>query len=184
MFTTRLISIRSARRACDRWHSHHAPPVGGLFAIGTFAGARLVCVGVVGRPVARALDYKTVAEVTRLASDGSSHGAASATLRACVAEAFARGFRRLVSYTLLGERGACYRMAGWHPVLLTRGNRQWSTPSRRRVSAQQPGRKIRWEIGPDAAPYSREVSKALWRAVGKVPIPTRSSSQLELSEVA
>lgn len=175
----RLIRIPSAQQACDRWHSHHNPPLSGKFAVGAWVGDRCVCVAIVGRPIARALDTGVVLEVVRLASDGSTRGAASAVLRACVREALARGVRRLVSYTLLGEVGACYRAARWRPVKVTRGG-QWDTPARRRREAIQPGRKVRWEAGPDALPRDDEAQRAIAQHAGRVELARREASQLGL----
>jgi hypothetical protein len=178
--TTREIPIASAQAACDRWHSHHEPPVGGLFALGAFDGPRLVCVAVVSRPVARRLDTGSVAEVTRLASDGSVRGAASALLRACVREAAARGYRRVVSYTLLGESGACYRAARWRTAHVTRAG-QWARASRSRKPAAQPGRKIRWEAGAEALPRSMRAWRELLEQVGRVALATRTPAQMEMA---
>lgn len=181
---TRTIPIASAVAACDRWHAHHPPPAGGVFAVGAFDEGRLVCVAVVSRPVARMLARDgTVAEVTRLASDRSTRGAASATLRACVAEALARGYRRLVSYTLVGEVGACYRAARWRPVYVTRAQ-QWTRPGRPRAAAAQPGRKVRWEAGPDASPRCARAMEALATHAGRHNLPTRAPAQPELRGVA
>lgn len=175
----RAVTIAGAQAAVDRWHSHHEPPVSGLFALAAWVGDRCVCVAIVSRPVARGLDNGTCAEVVRLASDGSTRGAASLTLRACVREAAARGYTRLVSYTLLGEIGACYRAARWRPVAVTRGG-QWDTPSRRRKPAKQPGRKVRWEAGSAAKPRSLMAQRLLEEHAGRVAIPTRTPPQLEL----
>jgi len=178
--TVRSIPIASARAACDRWHSHHPPCVGGLFALGAFVGPRLVCVAVVSRPVARVLDTGAVAEVVRLASDGSTRGAASATLRASVREAVGRGYTRVLSYTLLGESGACYRAARWRATHVTRAE-QWARKGRVRKAAAQPGRKVRWEAGPDALPRSMRAWAMLLEHCGRVALTLRSAAQQELA---
>ncbi len=175
----RPIGIASARAACDRWHSHHEPSIGGLFALAAWVGDQCVCVAIVSRPVARGLDNGSTAEVVRLASDGSTHGAASAVLRAYVSECAARGYARVVSDTLLGEVGACYRAARWRPTHVTRGG-HWDTPSRRRRPSAQPGRKVRWEAGANAAPRSPRAQRALEENAGKVELPKRAPAQCEL----
>lgn len=175
----RPIGIASAIAACDRWHSHHEPAVGGLFALAVWRGERCVCVAIVSRPVARALDNGTTAEVVRLASDGSTRGAASRALRACAVECTARGLTRVVSYTLLGEVGACYRAARWRPTALTRGG-EWSSPSRPRKPSKQPGRKVRWEAGADALPRCLKAQRALEQHAGKITLRTREPAQMEL----
>lgn len=178
--TIKPLPIASARAACDRWHSHHEPPVSGLFALAAWVSDRCVCVAIVSRPVARGLDNGTTCEVVRLASDGTTRGAASSTLKACVREAAKRGYTRVVSYTLLGEVGACYRAARWRPVAVTRGG-QWDTPTRRRKPSKQSGRKIRWEAGAAALPRSARAQSMLEEHAGRVDIPTRAPSQLELA---
>lgn len=181
-FTSRIISLKAAIAAVDRWHSHHEPPIGGLFAIGVFVEDRLVCAAIVSRPVARMLQQQgTVAEVTRLASDGSTRGAASFALRHCVREAETRGYNRLVSYTLLGEVGASYRAARWRPTHVCNRVREWDTPSRRRKSAVQPGAKVRWEGGKGALPRCMKAWNAVAEHAGKIELKTRSPAQQELS---
>lgn len=171
----RSIGLASALAWVDRWHSHLDRPIGGLFALAVWVDDRCVCVAVVSRPVARALDDGSTAEVTRLASDGSTRGAASTALRACVREAAARGYDRIVSYTLLGEVGACYRAARWRPTAIVRG-REWSCPSRTRQPAQQSGGKVRWEAGARAAPRSERAQQAIDAARG-TGLRTRTSPQ-------
>lgn len=178
----KVIGLRSAIDAVGRWHSHHEPPISGLFAIGVFCEQKCVCVAIVSRPVARLLGNKPgVVEVTRLASDGSTRGAASFALRACVSEAATRGYNRLVSYTLLGEVGASYRAARWRPTHVTRAGREWDTPSRRRKPAVQNGAKIRWEGGKGALPRNMDAWNTLLENAGKVDLKNRDPSpQLDL----
>lgn len=163
------VTIRAAKRFVREHHSHHPKIQGGLFGVAVAEAGRVCCVAIVGRPVARSLarDPRCI-EVTREASDGTVHGAASACLRVAVAAALALGYRRLVSYTLLGETGTTYRKAGWHPAAITDGG-EWDRPSRARQTALWPERKIRWEIGPDAAPRSRAARSLLWQSALAVP---------------
>lgn len=113
------VGVREARERVEALHSHHHAPPGALFCVGVADGDRLVCVAIVSRPVARMLDADaTVAEVTRVASDRTPH-AASMAIAAATRAAIALGYRRLVSYTLLGESGTCYRAAGWHDRFAT-----------------------------------------------------------------
>jgi len=180
--TSKIIALKSAIAAVDRWHSHHGPPIGGLFAIGVFADDRIVCVAIVSRPVARMLQAKgNVVEVTRLASDRSVRGAASFALRECVREADKRGFDRVVSYTLLGEVGASYRAARWRPTQVSKRRREWDMPGRRRKPAAQPGAKVRWEGGKGALPRCMEAWNAVIEHAGKIELKTRQPLQQELS---
>jgi hypothetical protein len=138
---------------------HHStnpvPPASWLTGCAVYAGGELVCVAILGRPTARRLHDGRTAEVTRCASDGRAEHAASMALAAITRAAVALGYRRLVSYRLLGEAGASYRGAGWRVTGLTRAE-EWSRPSRARKPAAQPGRKARWEYGPEAGALDHE----------------------------
>lgn len=112
------------------------------------------------------------AEVHRVASDGTAPHAASMAIGAIGRAAVALGWRRIVSYTLLGEAGTSYRAAGWWPVDVGDGG-EWARESREREAMAQPGAKVRWESGPDAKPRSAEADVAVRAAVGKVAIPAR-----------
>lgn len=115
------ITITDAKRHIERHHSHHHAPVGGLLACAVAEGERVCCVAMLSRPVARRLDaIPTVAEVTRVASDGTKH-AASKCIAAVTRAALALGYTRLVSYTILGESGASYFAAGWTITALCGG---------------------------------------------------------------
>lgn len=165
------VTISEARRHVARHHSHHRPPVGGLFACAVAEGDRVCCVAIVGRPVARMLDaHGSVAEVTRLASDGTRH-AASMCLAAATRGALALGWTRLVSCTLLGETGATYRAAGWRITGMSDGGDGWL--SRDRAPSAQPGAKVRWESGPAAAPVDPVAAATCAAMAGQVAVPLR-----------
>lgn len=137
------LTLRDARSYVDRVHRHHRAPQGGLLAIGLADGADIVGCVIVGRPVARALDDGWMAEVTRLATDGSKN-ACSMLYAAAWRAARAMGYRRLMTYTLATEPGTSLVAAGWRPVGEVRG-RSWTTPSRPRIDRHPTQDKIRWE---------------------------------------
>lgn len=96
------------------FHRHNKPPQGGLFACGASDGARLVGVGIVGRPVSRHMQDGSTAEVTRCCVlDDAPKGTPSAIYGALWRAAKALGWRRLITYTLQSESGASLRGAGW-----------------------------------------------------------------------
>lgn len=143
------ITITDAKKHIERHHSHHHAPLGGLFACAVADGERVVCVAMLSRPIARRLDaIPTVAEVTRVASDGTKH-AASKCIAAVTRAALALGYTRLVSYTILGESGASYVAAGWTITALCGGGDGWDSRAGR--SVQQTAVKVRWETGPERA---------------------------------
>jgi hypothetical protein len=165
------VTITDARKHIERHHSHHHAPVGGLLACAVAEGDRVCCVAVLSRPVARMLDARgDVAEVTRVASDGTKH-AASMCLAAVTRAALALGWRRLVSYTLLGEAGTSYRAAGWRCTGIVEASQGWHSRGGRTIA--QGGGKARWETGPDALPESPEAVAEMLAAVGVAVVPDR-----------
>jgi hypothetical protein len=177
----RPTTLREARRFVDAVHSHLDRPQGGIVSLGVEAEGVLVCVAILGRANARLIGSATggesVAEVTRVASDGTRPHAASKALGAITRAAFELGWTRLVSYTLLGEAGTIYRACGWRPTAISKGG-EHDRPSRRRRAAQQPGPKVRWETGPAALPIDAAIDRVVRESVGRVPIPPRRSQLL------
>lgn len=104
-------------------HRHHKPVVGDRFRIGAVLAGVLVGVCVVGRPVARGCDPYTVAEVTRLCTDGTKNACSFLYSRAArIAREF--GFNSIQTYILESESGDSLKAAGWEYVYTTRGG-EW-----------------------------------------------------------
>lgn len=126
------VSFRDACGFVELWHRHHAPPRGCKFTLGVADdGGVLRGVAIVGRPVARLLDDGQTLEVTRTATDSTAN-ANSMLYGAARRAAFALGYRRLVTYTQLGETGGSLRAAGWRILAERPGRRGWDCPSRPR----------------------------------------------------
>lgn len=141
-----LLDQKRANEWVDQHHSHLGPSRGSMFSVGVFDHTGdLHCVAQVGIPRARMLLDGFTAEVVRVASD-RTRNAASLALGACWRACSSVGYKRLVSYTLLGESGVSYTAAGWRPTRLSGGG-QWSRDGRERASAKQPDPKVRWEVG-------------------------------------
>ena len=112
MLVVRPCTIAQANEAIARLHRHHKPVTGHRFSLAVYDGDRLCGVAVVSRPVARMVDQYRVAEVTRLATDGTRNACSilyAAAARACDA----MGFDSIQTYTLPEEGGASLRAAGW-----------------------------------------------------------------------
>lgn len=131
----RLVPVdwQTVRGFVDMWHRHHRPPRGYKFAVGVADDLDvLVGVAVIGRPVAAAYQDGLTLEVTRTATDSTPnvnsmlYGAAWRAVKAL-------GYRRLVTYTQLGESGASLRAAGWTVVAERPARCGWNTPSRPRA---------------------------------------------------
>ena len=107
------ITLRKANEVVATIHRHHKPVRGCRFCVsveddaGTIRG-----VAIIGRPVARMVDYRRVAEVTRVATDGTPNSC-SMLLGAASRAAKALGFDLIQTYTLPEEGGASLRGAGW-----------------------------------------------------------------------
>lgn len=126
------VSFRDACGFVAEHHRHHRPPAGCKFVVGVAdEGGMLRGVLIAGRPVSRGFDNGMTLEVTRTATDGTPnvnsmlYGAAR---RAC----WALGYRRLVTYTQVGESGASLRAAGWRVIAERPARTGWTTPSRPR----------------------------------------------------
>lgn len=127
------VTFRQACAIVQSLHRHHKPPRGHKFSIGVQNGDGLLCgVAMVGRPVARAFDNGTTAEVIRTCTDGTRN-ANSMLYGAARKAAFAMGYRRILTYIEEGETGASLRAAGWWKVkdLPPRGNWAASTKDER-----------------------------------------------------
>ncbi len=137
-------SISDALVLIGKWHRHHLPPVGGLFAVAVQdESGEIRGVALVGRPVARGNQDGFTAEVTRVATD-ECENACSALYGACWRAAKALGWRKLITYTLVTEPGTSLRASGWRVVGEVKG-RSWSTPSRLRTDKHPLFDKLRWE---------------------------------------
>jgi hypothetical protein len=129
-------------------HKHCRAPAGWRFGAGVMNGGDLLGVVIVGRPVARMLDQKRIVEVNRLCvrrdlAPGLEWNACSLMYGWAAKEAKARGFERILTYTVAGEPGVTLAAAGWTPESRTVG-RSWDSPSRPRDGETPRGDKVRW----------------------------------------
>lgn len=137
------IELSEANEFIARVHRHHKPVVGHRFSISAEKNGELVGVAVVGRPVARMTDQKRVAEITRLATDGTRN--ACSFLYARAAEiAKLMGFKEIQTFILSSEPGTSLRAAGWECSGPSAGG-DWNRPSRGGRRMDQPQEpKVKW----------------------------------------
>jgi hypothetical protein len=139
------MSLEDANRLVGDLHRHHKPVQGHKFSLGalkedglTFAGAVIV-----GRPVARRVDHKSVLEVTRLVTDGSKN-ACSFLYGAAARAAQALGYDKIQTYILESENGVSLKASGW-VCEGEAGGGQWKhTDGKPRRTDQPIERKQRW----------------------------------------
>jgi hypothetical protein len=138
------LTLAAANETITRLHRHHGRVAGHRFSIGVFDDQR-ACrgVAVVGRPVGGGHLQMVVAEVTRLATDGTPN-ACSLLYAAAARAAQAMGYLWIQTFILAGEPGTSLRAAGWQPDGLSHPA-GWGNGSRPRNTVVEPGRKQRWK---------------------------------------
>ena len=146
----RIVTVSQARAKAfvREHHAHCPPPAGWRFGAGLCNGHELIGVVMVGRPVARRLDPARVVEVNRLCirrdlPHGLTWNACSMLYAWSAREAKARGYDRIVTYTLDSEPGTTLRAAGWDRDGASRGG-SWSRAQRPRTDRHPTGAKVRW----------------------------------------
>lgn len=139
------VELTEANTFIAALHRHHAPVVGHRFSLGCVDDdGTLHGVCVVGRPVARLAGHpRDVAEVTRLATDGTPN-ACSILYGAAARAARAMGFRRIQTYTLPSEGGASLRASGWASEGAAGGGQWKHTDGKPRRTDQPTEIKARW----------------------------------------
>lgn len=132
------LELRVANAWIDQVHRHHAPVRGHKFSIGCEDAKTGEFVGavVVGRPVARGVDYRKTIEATRLATNGAKN-ACSFLYAAAARAAEAMGYEKIQTYILCSEPGTSLRAAGWEFEATVKG-RDWNCPSRGGRRTDQP----------------------------------------------
>jgi hypothetical protein len=158
LYTTR-VELREANEFIAALHRHHKQVVGHRFSLGCSKDGSLVGVATVGRPVARMIDQKMVAEVTRLCTDGTKN-ACSFLYSACARIARELGFIKIQTYILDDESGASLIAAGWSLEKTTDGG-SWNRAARngRREDQPQGKKRLYAKILREASPAPRS-----WRA--------------------
>lgn len=129
------------RQACafnDKVHRHHKAPRGCKWAIGVMDETKkLRGVALCGRPVARHLDDGMTIEINRTATDGCQN-ANSALYGACWRIASAMGYRRIVTYTRIGETGVSLRAANFELVRELPARGSWAESSQKLKHIRDP----------------------------------------------
>lgn len=137
------LSLREANAVVGSIHRHHPPVRGQRFSFGVIdddGKIRGVCI--VGRPVSRS-DPRRVAEVTRVATDGTANACSmlyGAAARACQA----MGFESIQTYILHDdEPGTSLKAAGWEFEAIA-NRATWGLYRHRTNSPDDGLRKGRW----------------------------------------
>lgn len=145
----RSVAFPEAAAFVTEHHRHNDAPQGWKFGAAVYNGRELIGVVMAGRPVSAALQKQGCLEITRdcvklCSPRGLAWNACSMLYGYACREGFKRGYKRIVTYTLLSESGASLRAAGFVPVVTTRGG-SWDRKNRHRVDHASTEPKIRWE---------------------------------------
>jgi len=134
------VELKEANAFIDVTHRHHKPVRGHRFSIGAECGGKLVGIATIGRPVAPKTDKKHIAEVTRLASNGSKNVCSFLYGKAArIARELA--FKKIQTFVLLSEPGTSLKAAGWVCEGKT-GDGDWTNRPGR--SSDNAGPKYKW----------------------------------------
>lgn len=136
------LTLREANDVVARLHRHHKPARGHRFSLGCMDGNQLVGAVIVGRPVARLVEWRTVAEVVRLVTNGTPN-ACSFLYGAAARVTKEMGFDKIQTYILENEPGTSLRASGWAYEETTSGG-QWKHTAGPRRTDQPTCPKQRW----------------------------------------
>ena len=140
------LTLSQANELISAWHRHHKPAVGHRFSIGARVGMDLVGAAIVGRPVGRKTDQYSVAEITRLVTNGTPN-ACSFLYAASARIARDMGFEKIQTFILKEEPGVSLVAAGWSFEGLTDSKpHKWHSRGGRRDD-QPSEAKQRWSKG-------------------------------------
>lgn len=131
------LTLKQANELVSTLHRHHKPVRGHRFSIGLEHDGKIIGAAVVGRPVARMTPAYSVAEVSRLVTDGTPN--ACSKLYGAVARITCEmGFDRVQTFILFSETGISLRAAGWTKDERYSGGGDWNRPSRGGRRRDQP----------------------------------------------
>jgi hypothetical protein len=108
------IELSEANALVEQWHRHHKKAQGHRFSIGVYDGKKKEVVGaaIIGRPVARAINWHTTVEIVRLVSNGTKN-ACSILYAASDRIAKELGYEKIQTYILDTESGVSLLASGW-----------------------------------------------------------------------
>ena len=132
----------------------------------------MVGAAIVGRPVARLVNWRTTVEVVRLVSDGTKN-ACSILYAASARVAKELGYEKIQTYILDTETGVSLLASGWHcEAISTGGGNGWhSRPGRR--DDQPKNTKQRWVKilrSPVSRPVVAKANTARTQTAGILPL--------------
>lgn len=146
----RPITLKRAKEFVGTTHRHNKPPTGHKLSLGLMKGEQLVGVGVLSRPIARALDTGLNAEITRTCTDGTPN-ANSQIYGALLKCAKAMGYHKVYTYTQAGESGSSLRAVGFIREADLAPRKNWADSSKGSINRDATYKtggvaRVRWVI--------------------------------------
>lgn len=136
------LELKEANELVGSLHRHHKPVVGHRFSLGVEYEGKLIGAAIIGRPVARGTDQKSIVEVTRLVTDGTPN-ACSFLYGAAARAAKALGYSQIQTFILNTEPGTSLKASGWEFKKVTPPPAPWH-PERGRSTGQLVVAKQKW----------------------------------------
>lgn len=139
------LELSEANYLVKMWHRHHKECQGHRFSIGVYDNKvnKIVGAAIVGRPVARLINYKNVLEVTRLVTDGTKN-ACSILYAAAARVGKEMGYHKIQTYILDSETGISLTASSWILEDDNVGGGAWNISRPDRRSDQPICKKQRW----------------------------------------
>lgn len=141
------IDFSAACDFIDKHHEHNKRTVGHIFSLGLWRGRVLIGVAVCGRPVSRHLDDGKTIEVYRNCVPHcfkNTKNACSILYGACIRTAKKKGFTKVITYTLMSEKGSSLKAANFIMEAENVGGIKWT--GKRKFVDDSGELKRRWAI--------------------------------------
>jgi hypothetical protein len=108
------LELSEANSLVKQWHRHHKEAQGHRFSIGVIdtKTGNVVGAAIIGRPVARLVNWRTTVEVVRLVTDGTRN-ACSILYAASARISRELGYEKIQTYILDTELGTSLKASGW-----------------------------------------------------------------------
>jgi len=159
------LELSDANALVSRWHRHHKPAQGHRFSVGCYDTTKNELVGavIVGRPVARLVNYRETLEVVRLVTDGTKN-ACSILYAAAARVGREMGYSKIQTYILDSETGVSLKASGWYLDKELAGGGQWKhTDGKPRRTDQPVSIKQRWAKDLQSAQQSVHLTGGILR---------------------
>jgi len=138
------LSLALANEFVEQHHRHHKPAVGHRFSVGCQdEDGVLHGAAIIGRPVARLVNYNEVLEVSRCVTDGTKN-ACSFLYGASARIGKELGYKSIQTYILETETGVTLKASGWTNVGTCGGGAWVHTKGKPRRTDQPMGKKLKW----------------------------------------